>query len=287
MKTINIDYSSHIVINDETRSHLTRADMCKETICNNRPFTDHQLKRISDFFRTSLTWSSNALEGFTYTIGETQTLLEYGVTIQGKSLKETLEVCGHAEAFDYMMQLSKKKGLTTEDICHMHALIYEKVDEKAAGVFKTEQNFISGSSYTTVSPKRVDEEMQELEKWIADNYDELHPIVLAAEVHRKMVYIHPFDDGNGRCARLCMNVLLIQNGYLPCAISPSLRLDYINSLEAGRGGAANEFLRFIAEAETETEKDYMRALDIEIPKMPMPMRNDRAQNINVPRGPKL
>jgi len=268
MEEIKIDYSDNIVLNDECLSHIERAEICRNVICENRPFSDVQLKEVSDFFRTPITWSSNALEGSTYTMGETQTLLEYGTTIHGKSLKETLEICGHAEAFDFMLQLSKSKGLSSEEICRMHALIYDKADSAVAGKYKAKQNFITGSGYTTVRPVQVPEEMKKLENWIADNYEKLHPIVLAAEVHRKMVYIHPFDDGNGRCTRLCMNVLLMQNGYLPCSISPALRLDYINSLEAGRNGNTNEFIRFVAEAETETQKDYMRALDIPMPKLP-------------------
>ena len=273
MKTIKIDFSNDIILTKESSSHIERAELCRNVICDNRPFSDEILKKISDFFRTPLTWSSNAIEGSTYTMGETQTLLEYGTTIHGKSLKETLEICGHAEAFDYMLQLSRKKGITCADICKLHALIYEKVDKKLAGVYKEEQNFITGSSYTTVKPSEVSKLMELLEKWIEDNYDMLHPLVLATELHRKLVYIHPFDDGNGRCARLCMNVILLQNGYLPCSISPALRLDYINALEAGRSGNINEFLRFIAETETETEKDYMRALDIAMPKLPKPVED--------------
>lgn len=271
MQCIKIDYSNDVLLTDESKSHIDRAEICRNIICENRPFSEKQLKRISDFFRTPLTWSSSAIEGSTYTMGETQTLLEYGTTIHGKSLKETLEICGHADAFDYMIKMAGTKGLDAAAICHLHALIYGKVDTVAAGAYKTEQNFITGSAYTTVRPSEVLEEMKKLEKWISDNYDKLHPIVLATEVHRKLVYIHPFDDGNGRCARLCMNVILLQNGYLPCSISPALRLDYINSLEAGRNGDINEFIRFVAEAETETQKDYMRALDIPLPKLPAPV----------------
>jgi len=268
LETIKIDYSDDIILTDECKSHIKRAEICRNTICKNRPFTDKNLKTITDFFRTTITWSSNALEGCTYTIGETQTLLEYGTTIHGKSLKETLELCGHADAFDYMIKLSRQKGLRTDDIRHMHYLIYEKTDSENAGTYKNEQNFIIGSGYTTIRPSDVPDEMLRLEKWIKRNYGNIHPIVLAAELHRKLVYIHPFDDGNGRCARLCMNVILIQNGYLPCSISPALRLDYINSLEAGRHGLNNAFIRFVAEAVTETQKDYMRALDISLPQLP-------------------
>ena len=270
METIRINYSNVLVLDRECSSHIKRASICRDVICNNRPFSDEQLQTISAFFRTPLTWSSSALEGSTYTMGETQTLLEYGTTVHGKSLKETLEICGHANAFDYMLQLSRKKGLDCTDICKLHFLIYDKSESETAGKYKEKQNFITGSNYTTVRPCDVPDEMRHLERWIADNYDEMHPVVLAAEVHRKLVYIHPFEDGNGRCSRLCMNVLLLQNGYLPCSISPALRLDYINSLEAGRGGHDNEFIRFVAEVETETQKDYMRALDIALPKLPAP-----------------
>lgn len=273
MKETEIDFSNNITLTKESAGHIERAELCRNVICDNRPFSDKKLKVISDFFRTPITWSSNAIEGSTYTIGETQTLLEYGTTVHGKSLKETLEICGHADAFDFMLQLSKQRGIKCADICRLHSLIYEKTDKKMAGIYKIEQNFITGSGYTTVIPEKVPETMAQLELWLEENYDQLHPLVLAAELHRKLVYIHPFDDGNGRCARLCMNVILLQNGYLPCSISPALRLDYINALEAGRNGDINEFIKFIAEAETETEKDYMRALNIERPKLPSPVED--------------
>ena len=268
---ITISYDDRIRVTESTKKHIQRAELCQRSISSGRPFNEKKIMQISDFFRTTTTWSSCAVEGCTFSIGETKTLLEYGITIQGKSLKETLEVSDHANAFDYMMELVKNGAVLKEDdIKKLHELLYATADPKIAGKYKVEQNFISGSNYTTIPPKQIAEEMKKLERWIEDTTGKLHPIVQAAELHKKITYIHPFADGNGRCARLCMNVVLIQNGYLPCQISPAMRLDYINALESDRSNKTDYFIRFIAEAETETEKDFMRALDISMPKLPSP-----------------
>ena len=279
MKQIKIDYSPVTKLSEETQVHLQRADFCLQAIRERRPFSGKELKTISDFFRTSLTYASGAVEGCTFTMGETKTLLEYGITIHGKSLKETLEVCGLANAFDHIITLCKQPEVTINDICKLHELIYEKADEWNAGAYKTEQNFISGSDYTTIPPEKVETEMENLQLWMDANRDKLHPIIFAAEVHRKLMYIHPFADGNGRCARLVMNLILLQNGYLPCSISPAIRLEYINALEAGRGGYDTAFYNCIAEMVTETEKDYMRALDIPLPRLPLVPESPSLYNI--------
>ena len=268
MKPIKIKYNTPKCDDDILDTHLQRADLCLNSIRNRRPFNEKELDTIKDFFRTPLTCTSGSIEGCTFTMGETKTLLEYGITIHGKSLKETLEVYGLAEAFDYIISLANNDGVSVKDICDLHHIIYSKSEHETAGKYKTEQNFISGSNFSTIPPEKVEEEMSNLQHWIDENKGKCHPILYAAELHRKLVYIHPFSDGNGRTARLAMNLVLLQNGFLPCSISPALRLDYINSLEAGRNGCPEDFYRFIAEMVTETEKDYMRALNIALPKLP-------------------
>ncbi len=254
----------------ELEIQLAKADMCYREIAKYRPFKGEMLKEVQDFYRISTTWSSNALEGNTLTIGETKVLLEDGITVGGKPLKDTLEACGHAEAYDYMFTLLKSDGITLDDIKELHRLFYQKIDDKNAGVYRKIPVRITGSDLILPPPKELPHKMDELEVWMRENEHRLKPVVYAAELHRRFVEIHPFKDGNGRTARLLMNTVLIQNGYLPCLITPPMRLDYIQTLEAShdtaeRKGNPDRFIAFVAEAETETEKDFIRSMGLEMP----------------------
>lgn len=264
MKQIKIDYKDY-ELDNETAKQLRKADMCQQEIAKRRPFEGEMLKTIRDFYKIDTTWSSSALEGNSYTISETKVMLEDGITVGGKPLKHTLEICGHGEAYDYMFSLLHQDGITIDDIRRMHQYLMQKEIGRKAGEYKEVDNLITGSEYSTVEVAQVEQEMKKLDEWMAQKKNKMHPVQFAAEVHRKLVYIHPFSDGNGRTARLAMNGILIQNGYLPCVISPVIRLDYIQTLEAGRSGKRNEFIRFIAEAETETEKDFIRGMHMDMP----------------------
>ncbi len=243
---------------------VKRADLCKVEIDKYRPFEGNMLQQVKSFYRVSTTWTSNALEGNTLTESETKVILEDGITIGGKTLRETLEASGHAKAYDYMFTLMKKNIITISDIQKLHQLFYDMIERDKAGVFRKEQVFVSGSKYPVCIPEEIESEMEELCVWMNSVRAKMHPIEFAAKLHQKFVYIHPFIDGNGRTARLLMNTALIQAGYLPCVISPYIRLDYINALEAGHKDES-VFTRFIAEAEYETEKDFIRMLGAKIP----------------------
>lgn len=250
--------------------HIQRAELCKREISKYRPFEGEMLDEIQSFYRISTTWASNALEGNTLTIGETKVLLEDGITVGGKPLKDTLEACGHADAYDYMFTLLHNDGITIEDVLTLHRLFYQKIDVQNAGQYRKIPVRITGSEIILPSASNIPAEMNRLETWMRENEYTLHPVIYAAELHRRFVEIHPFKDGNGRTARLLMNVVFIQNGYLPCVISPQLRLEYLQALEGAhdlpdRKGQPEKFISFIAEMETETEKDFIRSMGLEMP----------------------
>lgn len=250
--------------------HIQRAELCKREISKCRPFEGEMSDEIRGFYRISTTWASNALEGNTLTIGETKVLLEDGITVGGKPLKDTLEACGHAEAYDYMFTLLQHKGIRLDDILTLHRLFYQKIDIQSAGQYRNIPVRISGSEIILPPASKIPAEMNKFDTWMRENEHTMHPVVYAAELHRRFVEIHPFKDGNGRTARLLMNVAFIQNGYLPCVISPQLRLEYLQALEAshdvpGRKGQPEKFISFVAEMETETEKDFIRSMGLEMP----------------------
>lgn len=241
-------------------------DLYKKEIDKHRPFVGDMLKQIKAYYKIGLTWSSNALEGNTYTESETKVLLEDGLTVGGKPLRETFEVLGHGKAYDFMFTLIKGKEITEEHVLTMHKLFYEDIEENYAGKYRNINVIITGSKYPVTDYNNINFEMSELFNWINNNRQNYHPVEFAALLHKRFVFIHPFKDGNGRVARLLMNMTLIQDGYLLAIIPPILRNDYIALLEKAHKND-KPFIHFIAERVKESEKEIMRLLHIEIPKL--------------------
>ena len=136
----------------------------------------------------------------------------------------------------------------------MHKMFYEGIESEYAGKYRDIDVFISGSQYPVAEPRRIKTEMDELFQWIETEREKIHPVVFAAQLHNKFVFIHPFKDGNGRIARLIMNTALIHNRYLLTVIPPVLRLEYIQLLEKAHR-ADKPFEEFIAERVLDSQKE--------------------------------
>lgn len=244
---------------------LQKADSYKQKISSARPLEKDELKSLDDYFRIGFTYSSNALEGNTLTISETKILLEDGITVGGRPLKDCYEAVGHGTAYDFMLELARRPDMdiTEDTIKKLHRLFYQKVDADRAGSYRTIQVYISGTEYVPPSPDDVPLLMNDLVNKLNSSRSVVHPIELAAMAHKRLVDIHPFVDGNGRTARLLMNLILVNAGYGVVSIPPVLRNDYINALSASRRIDDMEpFSKLIAECVIETERDYCRMLKL-------------------------
>ena len=232
-------------------------DVLNKEIDAFRPLSKHLIKELKEYYRIGLTYSSNALEGNSLTETETKVILEDGITIGGKPIKDYYEALGHSEAYDFMCQLVKKKAFLTEgNIKKLHKLFYKRIGEKEAGKYRKEKVFISGSQYSLPAPEKVPLLMEKFVdglKKLAKNY---HPVEYAALAHKEFVFIHPFIDGNGRVARLLMNLILLQKGYVIALIPPLLRGEYIQKIEKAHTDA-RDFVEFIARALKETQNGYL------------------------------
>lgn len=173
-------------------NQLQRCDELKKKLDVLRPFPAETLKSLREYYRVGLTYSSNALEGNSLTESETKVVIEDGLTVQGKPLHDIYEALGHAEAYDHLQFMAADKRLEVADILKLHELFYRRIDPSQAGKFRTVPVFISGSHYPLPLPEQIPVLMDKFLMWYQQNETELHPLELAALVHQKFVFIHPF-----------------------------------------------------------------------------------------------
>lgn len=246
--------------------NLQRIDLYQQEINKLRPFEGEILHQIKDFYKIGLTYSSNALEGNSLTESETKILIEDGLTVGGKPLREIYEAIDHAKAYEYMFSLLGNREITEGQIQYLHELFYQNIEKQYAGAYRNIEVIITGSKYPTAPHQELKKEMSQLCEWIKNERDNFHPVEFAALLHKKIIFIHPFKDGNGRVARLLMNASLIQDGYLPVVIPPILRREYIDSLEKAHRDDS-DFIAFIKDREIESQKDILRLFHVQLPKM--------------------
>lgn len=249
---------------------LKRIDEYKTLIDLRRPLKPEEIRELDAYFRIGATYSSNALEGNTLTLSETKVLLEDGLTAGGKPLRDCCEAVGHAKAYDFMLDAARSEPFkVSEDIIlTLHRLFCGGIDVANAGRYREYQVFITGTEYAPPQFDEIPALMKELTGELSDNSGHLHPVLLAAFAHRRLVDVHPFADGNGRTSRLLMNLILVNGGYQIVSIPPVLRLDYINALKAAQREQNPDFEPFntlIAECELEAQKDYCRMFRIKPP----------------------
>ena len=233
----------------------------KNLLDGHRPLPDALVRNLDDWFRVELTFTSNAIEGNTLTRRETALVVEKGLTVGGKSLVEHLEATNHAHALDFVReQIGRKpRQASAREILEIHRLILHGIDDSNAGQYRNVPVRISGSRVILPNPMKVADLMEEFRTWLA-NRKNIHPVELAAEAHCRLVTIHPFVDGNGRTARLLMNMLLLMAGYPPAIIRKRDRLAYIGALEKAQlGGSKEEFLKLIAKAVDRSLNIYLKA----------------------------
>lgn len=234
-------------------------DQLKDKIDSYRPFEGELLKQLRNYYKIGLTYTSNALEGNSLTETETKILLEDGLTVGGKPIRDYYEATGHGRAYNYIYSLTTGEEIKEEQIKTIHRLFYSLIDDSQAGRYRKQRVFISGSNYVPPDPMTVPVLMAEFVNWLKESEGKFHPVKYAALAHKNFVFIHPFVDGNGRLARLIMNLCLLRSGYTIAIIPPILRGEYISLLEKAHRDD-RDFVRFIAERVKETQKDYLRLL---------------------------
>lgn len=212
-----------------------------------RPIPPATLAQFRQDWEVLLTYHSNAIEGNTLTLGETKAILLDGITISGKPLREILEVVNHREALRVMTRLATHKApLAESEILELHRTILTGIQSDDAGRYRTVRVRVAGSMRVFPNPAKVPDLMAAFVNDV--NALQVHPVVIAARAHYGLVAIHPFVDGNGRTARLLMNLLLLRDDYPPALLPIDLRAQYYDALESANTGDLEPFLTLIAGA---------------------------------------
>ena len=226
-----------------------------------RPLSPRALDNLDHALDLELTYTSNAIEGNTLTQIETNLVIEKGVTIGGKSLKDHLEAIDHYEAVGFVRELSGRAApLAEADIRSLHALVVRRSDPDIAGGYARTGRYVNTDRGRHIfpSPAEIPALMGDFAAWLRDA-----PATpdTAFAAHRRLVEIHPFADGNGRTARLLMNLALIKAGYPPVSVRPEDRLRYLKALQ----DAADDFEVLLYERLDAALAEYLRALGEAIP----------------------
>ncbi|MEE9355626.1 MAG: Fic family protein [Methylococcaceae bacterium] len=227
-----------------------------------RPLPMALVKNLDDWFKVELTYTSNAIEGNTLTRQETALVIEKGLTVRGKSLSEHMEAHNHAKALKFVKSLVEKPSskINRDDILEIHRLILQGNDDANTGRYRNIVVRIAGSEVVLPNYIKVPKLMLE---FVTNTFHKaacFDPVELATIAHYELVTIHPFVDGNGRTARLLMNLVLLQNGYPPAIISKRQRERYITSLEQAQlGGSRSNFDNLIAKSVEKSLDIYLKA----------------------------
>jgi Fic family protein/DNA-binding XRE family transcriptional regulator len=249
---------SKLKISTTLENLLKEIDLLKAKLDNYRQFDSYT---ITQALELEYTFESNRIEGNTMTLRETDMVINEGLTISGKSMREHLEAINHQEAIGLIKDLMQQNiSLNERDLLSIHNLILRGIIPEDAGRYRKVQVIIKGSSHMPPQPNMVSKAMEDYFIWYEINKNKLHPVILAAEMHERLFTIHPFIDGNGRTCRLVMNLILLQKGYIIANIKGDYdsRMQYYQSLETAQTKNNKEdFLLFIAQIEKENLERYI------------------------------
>ena len=246
---------------DSFRIDLNNLSRLKSELDHFRPMDNAKIQEALDI---EYTYESNRIEGNTLTLQETQMVIEKGLTISGKSLNEHLEAINHKEAIDFIKDIVKNESELTElTLKQIHSIVLKSIDKANAGVYRIVPVMISGTTFLPPQPYLLNKLMEDYFHFYQENKTELHPVVLAAEMHERLVTIHPFIDGNGRTSRLIMNLILLQNGYPIANIQGDYesRMKYYAALEKAQVNEdKSEFINLIAAVVKASLERYLSIL---------------------------
>lgn len=245
----------------EFQSTFERLYQKKQDLQASRPLPNIALNKIRESLSIEWTYNSNSIEGNTLSLRETQMVLQEGITIKGKSLREHFETYNHDKAIDYLFSIiNDDYVLRSIDILSLHSLVLRSIEEDFAGRIRNGGVRISGANFVPPNANKVSDLLDELIDFINTNPLELNDIELAAVFHHKLVWIHPFFDGNGRTVRLAMNLLLMRCGFPPAIILKNDRKKYYEALNQANSGNYQKLMLLMCQALERSLNIYLNAM---------------------------
>jgi len=240
-----------------------RIEQKLKTLNSFSPLPPSAVKKLQKQFEIEMTYNSNGIEGNSLTLKETFLVISEGITVKGKPLKDHLETKNHYEALEYLFDLienNKKQTISEQLIRNLHQIITKETEKEWAGKYRNSNVIIGGAEHKPPEAIDVPYEMSKLIEWWQKNQNKISVIELSALIHHKLVYIHPFFDGNGRTTRLIMNLILMQSGYPLVIILKNDRKKYYRVLTEADKGNLIPFVRFIAQAIERSLDIYLKIL---------------------------
>ena len=245
----------------EFQSTFKRLYQKKQDLQASRPLPNIALNKIRESLSIEWTYNSNSIEGNTLSLRETQMVLQEGITIKGKSLREHFETYNHDKAIDYLFSIiNDDYVLRSIDILTLHSLVLRSIEEDFAGRLRNGGVRIVGANFVPPNANKVSDLLDELIDFVNTNPLKLNDIELAAISHHKLVWIHPFFDGNGRTVRLAMNLLLIRCGFPPAIILKNDRKKYYEALNQANNGNYQKLMLLMCQALERSLNIYLNAM---------------------------
>lgn len=250
-------------MNTELSSILKEVDALKVELSTLRPLPSEALKKIEDALDMEYTYESNRIEGNTLTLQETALVVNEGITISGKSMREHLEAINHAQAIDFIKDIAwQDVDISERIIKDIHAIVLHGINRENAGRYRTVPVMITGSTHMPPQPYLIEKQMEDfILRFQQMERDGIHPVIIATYLHDELVRIHPFIDGNGRTCRLLMNLYLLQHGYIIATLKGDNenKMQYYKALEKSHTEHESDaFCILVAEAEKEALQRYIQ-----------------------------
>ena len=231
-----------------------------------RPLPSDVVKSLRDQLRILHTYHSNAIEGNSLTLKETRLVLEDGITIGGKSLRDHLEATNNAKAFEWVWDLAKSRLRLDHSLLQgLHGMVTQGILD-SAGQYRMQQVWIGGARHI---PPKATNVIPLLDSLFADLPTIQEPVLQSIYLHHRLAYVHPFLDGNGRVARLAANLALMSARYPPIVFRVSDRLRYYRHLQAADDGKLQPFARFVLRALDESLTGFLAVLEPERALVPL------------------
>lgn len=251
----------NLAYRDKLQATYDRLYEKKAILQQSRPLPNIALQKIKEALTIEWTYNTNSIEGNTLSLRETQMVLQEGITIKGKSLREHFEAKNHETALKRLYEMvENKQALNAKSILELHSYVLRSIEDDYAGRLRNAGVRIAGANFIPPNAQKVSSLLDELVEFVTQNPLQLNSIELATVFHHKLVWIHPFFDGNGRTVRLAMNLQLMQEGFTPAIILTNDRKKYYEALNQANKGDYFKLGLLMAQALERTLNIYLNAL---------------------------